>query len=212
MPEQVKTAEVTTAETVVAAVQETVGAAEYQRVLADATKHKAEAKKFQVELETKRVDEMKKANEWESLAKLREEKLTALEADNTRMKESFVNEKKFSAVKVLAVAAGLRKEALSDLDLLELNSVMLETTSTGKMNVLGAERFVESLKTSKPHWFAAPTAPNVNTDGVTVVDSMVGPVTVEMIMAAEKESLKTGDKSKYHDLHNKYRKQPGRMA
>lgn len=176
-------------------------------ILADLAKWKKEARDAQAKLKEREESEMKAKAQWEELAKRKEEEANQYKADAERVKTSYLNEKKYSAVREAASRLGLRKEAVSDLDLLSLDGVNIETTSTGKINVLGADSFVEKLKQAKPHWFSSSQPPNVNTSSPRVVEGG-GPVTVDMILAAEKEAKKSGDYSKYHQLHKQFRTQP----
>jgi transcription termination factor NusB len=76
--------------------------------------------------------------------------------------ETFVNTQKMSKVKEFALQQGIRKEALDDLDMLDLEDIIVETTNTGRMSVVGADDFVSRLKNEKPHWFETRRAPSVN--------------------------------------------------
>ncbi len=91
--------------------------------------------------------------------------------------------------------------------MIELNGVEIETTNTGKASVIGAEAFAKNLKALKPHWFADKTAPNVNGGSPRVADSG-GRITVDDLMAAEKEAQKSQNFAAYKALHAKYQAQP----
>lgn len=182
---------------------------EFEKVLKELHQHKASARTATEQLEQRKIEDMKKNQQYEALANEYKEKLERAEAEKKRIIESDIQSRKYNAVKDSAVRAGIRKEALSDLDLVAMDNVVVETTSTGKINILGADRFVESLKAAKPHWFSSPQAPSVNTDGVRV-DGGAGPITPQMILAAETEGRKTGDMSKYRELSKKFQQQSRR--
>lgn len=73
-----------------------------------------------------------------------------------------VDDKKMASIREFALKNNIRKEALDDLDMIDMSSVVVETTDQGRYNVLGAENFVDGLKALKPHWFTDSTPPVVN--------------------------------------------------
>lgn len=183
-----------------------VARADHERALADMHRYKREAEKLKQEKEEARSAKLKENNQWKELAEAKELEAKSAREEKERIQNSYLAEKKYSAVREKCAALGLRPEAVSDLEMLDLESVQIETTSTGRLNVLGAEKFAERLKATKPHWFADKSAPNVNTKGSRVIDSD-GPVTPAAILAAEKEGRKSGDMSKYNELVKKYQTQ-----
>jgi len=80
-----------------------------------------------------------------------------------------VDDKKMASIREFALKNNIRKEALDDLDMIDMSSVVVETTDQGRYNVLGADSFVEGLKAQKPHWFNDNTPPVVN-NGVGTFD------------------------------------------
>lgn len=185
-----------------------------EEILADLVKHKNRARELEAEniklkgdQEAARIARMKEGEQWKELATKYENDAKTAQAEAQRIKESFLGMQKSSAVKNEAVKLGIRKEAMADLDLLSLDDVTIETTSTGKINVLGADSFAEKIKAMKPHWFGGQGAPGVNTTNPGTSTDGTGPVTVAQVLAAEKEAMKTGDRTKYTQLHNKFREQ-----
>lgn len=183
-----------------------VARADHERALADMQKYKAKAAKLEQERQAAAEARMKEQNQFKELAELKEKEANDAKAEALALKNSFLNERKYSAVKSKCEALGLRPEALSDLEMLDLESVQIETTSTGKINVLNADKFAERLKTLKPHWFADKSAPNVTTTSPRTHDSG-GVITPQDIVAAEREGRKAGDLSKYYDLQKRYLQQ-----
>lgn len=178
---------------------ETVSLADHKRAIDDLHKFKKEAEKYKQTLEADKVARMKEQNQWKELAEQRE--LQAKEATEKaeRLQSSYLGEKKFGALSAAASKLGLRQEAMSDLEMLDLSEIQIETTSTGKINVLGAEKYAERLKTLKPHWFQEKVAPSVNATGQRIQEQP-GTVTPAMVLAAQKEGQKSGDMSKYNQL------------
>jgi hypothetical protein len=186
-----------------------VSRADHERALADLNKYKkaaADAARKEKEAETTRLKEQ---NKWKELAETNEREAKEAREEANKIKGSYVNERKFNAVRSKCEALGLRAEALTDLEMLDLEDIQIETTSTGKINVLGADKFATQLKTRKPHWFAEKKAPSVNTNGARILDSGDA-ITAKDLLSAEKEGRKSGDLSKYYELHKKFQQQ--RMA
>ena len=100
---------------------------------------------------------------------------------------------------------GIRPEAVNDLQFLDLSEVQIETTDTGRVNIIGEDKFIERTKTLRPHWFGTTAAPNVNTATPGIVPGQQ--ITLADVTAAEKEAKKTGDRSKYMQLVSQYQKQ-----
>jgi hypothetical protein len=183
-----------------------VSKAEFEKVMSELHKHKAKAKSLEDKVNEDKMSRMKEQNQWKEIAEAKEREAAEARERAEKVQSSFLSEKKYTAAREKCMALGIRAEALSDLEMLDLESIQIETTSTGKINVLGADKFAERLKTTKPHWFQEKKATTVNTDATRVIDQG-GTVTPQMIMEAEKEARKTGDTSKYHDLHKRFQQQ-----
>lgn len=187
----------------------------YERMQADLVRHKEEARKLREEREADATRKLKEANQFKELAERYETENKTLKEENHRIKSSVLEERRYSTVREAAKKLGLRAEAVSDLEGLDLSEVSIETTSTGKINVLGADKFAERLKTVKPHWFSAGNAGSVNSSTPRAGDSDAasgGAVTTQDLIAAEREGRKSGDMSKYHDLHKRFRAQGVRKS
>lgn len=186
---------------------DTVSRADHKKALADLHKYKAEARKLKKEQDDAKAARMKDEGRLKELAELKENEAKEAREEADRLKESFVSEKKFNVVQAECQKLGIRPEALSDLEGLDLGDVQIETTSTGKINVLGASKFAARLKSLKPHWFQDVKTTKVNTGGNRVLDSEDGNITPAMIYEAEKAGRKSGDMSEYNKLHSKFRQQ-----
>lgn len=186
---------------------EMVSKAEFDRVMADLHKHKKTAQTLKEEREAEKLQKQKEQNQWKEIAEAKEREAAEAKAEAQRIQNSFLGEKKFNAVRDAASKLGLRPEAMGDLEMLDLESVQLETTNTGKINILGADKFAESLKRLKPHWFADPKNPSVNGSGQRVQDGN-GKVTIDDLLAAEVAAKKDPTKvAAYHEMHKKYQQQ-----
>ena len=132
-----------------------------KRELEAARIEKLEAQKRLGEIEEAKLREQ---NQWKELAEKFKKEKESVAGEFDTFKDYFVKEKKYSAIQQEAIKAGIREEALNDLSLLDSSdTVQIETTSTGKVNVLGTKEFVENLKTIRPHWFKNATPPRINT-------------------------------------------------
>lgn len=122
-----------------------------------------EIQKLQEQLKQNEVSAKVKNEEYKSLYEDTTKEVDAWKEKYTGLQSALVEDKKFSAIERIATEKGLRKEALEDLRMLDTDGVIVETTShTGKIQVVGADRFVDQLKESKGHWFTDAMAPNIN--------------------------------------------------
>lgn len=186
-----------------------VSRADHERALADLNRFKKAAEKAAQEKKEAETARLKKENDYKTLAEQKEQEAKEAREEADRLKSSYVNDRKFNAVRQQCDALGLRPEAISDLESLDLEDIQIETTSTGKINVLGADRFAKALKAKKPHWFADKAAPKVNTNGQRILDSG-DTLTAKDLLKLQAEGQKSGDMSKYHEAHKKFQQQ--RMA
>lgn len=175
-------------------------------ILSDLRKHKDENLKLQAKLREIEDEKLKATNQFKELYEREKAARTELEQKMSDFGKKLVLKEKFSAVKDVAVRMGLKKEAMDDLDRVDMEDVVVETTNTGKVNILGADSFVERLKATKPHWFDQKTTAPINSSAPRVTDP-AGPVTTQQILEAEKEGRKKGDLTQYRELYNRYRQQ-----
>lgn len=188
------------------AKEETVTKAEFDKVMAELHKHKKSAATLREEKEAEKLKTMKEQNQWKEIAEAKEREAAEHKTQAEKIQNSFLGERKFNALKDAASKLGLRPEAVSDLEMLDLDPITIETTNTGKINVLGADKFAERLKTLKPHWFGAKTVSGVNGATSQVLDSNA-PITAKDIIAAEMAGRKSGDMSAYHATFKKFQQQ-----
>lgn len=184
---------------------ETVTREAYNRIQADLVKQKAEAKAAREQAENLRRQGLKEKEDWKALATEWEAKAKESETKLNGMTSAIVNDKKMSAIKLEAKKAGILDSALEDLELIDFPEVGVETTSTGRMNVMGADRAVQRIKMSRPHWFSR-SAPNINsnTPDVNPPGAKVTEAEIERLSA---EARKTGDWSKVKTAMQQYKTQ-----
>lgn len=183
-----------------------VSRADHERAVADMHKFKKEAEKARQEKKEAAEARMKDQNQWKEIAEAKENEAKEARAEAEQIKISYLGEKKFNAVRSKCEALGIRPEAISDLEALDLADIAVETTSTGKINILGADKFATRLKATKPHWLSDKAAPKVNTNGQRVLDTGDA-ITARDLLKLETEAKKSGDSSKYHEAFKKFQQQ-----
>lgn len=177
--------------------EEMVSKSELKKVLDELHRYKKEAKEAQSQIKESKLMSLKEKEEWQKIAELKEQEAQEASEKAERIQNSYVNEKKFSAIKEAAIKAGIRKDAIGDLDLLDFEDVQIETTSTGRMNVLGAESAVKKLKMQKPHWFGKSVG-HLNTDEPSGDGaSSAGGITYKKLQELEKQAKATGNYDAY---------------
>lgn len=178
---------------------------DHKRAIEDMHKFKRQAQELADKLKAKETDDLKKTQQWQQLAELKEQEAKDAKTEAENLKRAIVADKKYSAVREYAITAGLRKEAIADLDLVDLDDVSIETTSTGRVNVSGVDKAVARLKLLKPHWFKD-AAPQINAESPGVTNTG-GSIDMKQLDAAEKHAKKTGDYTQYKDLLLRYKSQ-----
>lgn len=166
---------------------------DHERALTDLHRFKRAAKELEdkklemerklSEIETKQLQEKE---DYKTLAEKRLEQVNELTGKYEGLKSSIYTNHQMSAVKEEALKAGLRPEAVEDLELLDVEGVAVEMTNTGKVTVVGAKDFVDGLKNSRKHWFK-PQIPNVNSGSGSFTPA-TGSVTAQDVGKLEREA------------------------
>lgn len=184
----------------------------YDRVKKDMHDFKQKTAQLQKTIDDMRVQGHKAKEDYKSLAEHHESRARELETELTGLKSGLVNLKKNEALTAEAVKQGINPASIPDLELLDFDELTVETTSTGKILVSGADRAVHKLKVIRPHWFSKhvpsvnPATPNLGTP------TNNGQVTLAELNAAESNWKKTKsdtDKKAYYDLIQKFKAQGG---
>ena len=177
----------------------------YEKVMADMHKYKKQLKEFEAKNKEAEMKVLKEKQEWQKIAELKEQEAKEALEQKERMTKAIVTDKKLSAIREAALKHGVLESALEDMDFLDWSSVQVETTSTGRINVLGVEDAVKRVKTLKPHWFGKP-APKIN-GKVPETKGTDGIVTVEKLNKLRKEAMKSGDYSAYEPAFKAFQAQ-----
>ncbi len=180
-----------------------VSKAELEHALADVHKFKAKATELENKGRKEEETRLRETENWKKLAEIKTKDAEEAAEQLNSLKTSLIEDKKYSAVKDAAIKSGIRPEALPDLELLGLRDVVIETTSTGRVNVLGADRFVDQLKTIRPHWFGKPSV-NINSSVPGIKGA--GPVANETdLIKLSLEAQRTGDYAAYENKLKEYK-------
>lgn len=167
-----------------------ISKADFDRAMKDMHKFKAQAKTLEEKLKTRETEELKKREEYKTLYEQADKRAKEAEERDVKREEAFIGDKKFSALKIEAMKLGLRAEAMPDLELVGLDEIVAESTSTGKTNILYADKAAQRLKQLRPHWFDSNRPPKINTNSPGVVSG--ASITIKDVMAAENKA-KSGD-------------------
>ena len=189
---------------------------DHKRAIDDMNKFKKKAQDLEARIKSGETDKLKEQNRWKELYEQAQQRAEQAEEKANKIQDSFVNERKYGAVKQAALAAGLRPEAVDDLEAIDLDLVEVETTSKGKLNVLGVTEQISKLQKAKPHWFGGKAAPKVNSGNPRVNgggdDGDGAGITMDQVRALEKKARSgtSADKQAYHDAMIRFRNKHGR--
>lgn len=177
----------------------------YEKVVQDMHKFKKLVKDFEQKQKQTELQALKEKQDWQKIAELKEKEAQEALEQKEMLKKAVITDKKMSAIRTAAMKAGVLDSALDDIDLLNWNDVEVETTSTGRINVVGADEAVKRLKTLKPHWFGK-TVSKIN-GKVPEAKGESGLVTLEKLNKLRKEAMKSGDYSAYKPAFEAYQAQ-----
>jgi len=177
----------------------------YEKVMADMHKFKKMVKEYESKNKQAELNALKEKQEWQKIAELKEKEAQEAFEQSEMLKKAVITDKKMSAIRTAAMKAGVLDSALDDIDLISWNDVVVETTSTGKINVTGVEDAIKRLKLQKPHWFGK-TASKIN-GRVPETKGSSGLVTAKDLVKLEKEAKESGDYSAYTAAYNNYKAQ-----
>lgn len=148
--------------------EETYSKKDMEKIGSELARYKAQAEELSNKFKNQELESAKAANDWQKVAEVKQrEAEEALEKLN-KFKSAVVSDKRLSAIREEAIKSGLRKESLSDLSYLDYPEVRLNTDDEGNFKVEGADKAIQRLKTTRPHWFAS-SVPQVNLNTPNVI-------------------------------------------
>jgi len=108
-------------DTVPEAAPEMVSKSELDKALADMHKFKAEAREMRTRTQADVEKSLREQKRWEELVTIKDGELNELRQHSVETKKAIIQEKKYHAIKEEALKAGIRPEALVDLELVALD-------------------------------------------------------------------------------------------
>lgn len=180
----------------------------HKRALDDLNKEKAARRDLESKLGDLESKKLQESNDFKGLYEREKASREKAEAEAKNVKGWFTNTQRFNAVKTEALKAGILPSALKDVELLDMDGIEVEITSTGRAITSGEKDFVARVKEERPHWFTKPGAPNVNGGGGGTPPAGEGSLSAADVYQAER-NWKAGKitKAQYEDVDRRYRTQ-----
>lgn len=179
----------------------------FERTKKDMFKFKQEAENLKKLTDEQRLQRLKETQNWEAIAKEKEQEAQEERRKRETLESSIVQHQKFMALKTEALKHGMYPSSLEDLELLDLPEVNVETTSTGKILVTGADRAIANLKTLRPHWFKQ-NAASINPSSPETIQTNSAQITtaeLDKLAEAYKKNPTQENKQAYFNAIQKYK-------
>jgi hypothetical protein len=186
-------------------VEKVIDAKAYEEVKADMIKYKTKVQEFEQRVQQEEEKRLRETNDWKTLYERKETEAKEAQEKLTRFESTLTNTAKFSAVREAALKAGIRQEAISDLELVELKDVVVEKSPAGRVEVRGADRAVEMLKALKPHWFGK----SINVNSSIPTSSQGGLASEDELLKMSLEAQKSGDYTAYAQKLKQFKEAKG---
>lgn len=188
---------------------------DHQRALADLHRFKGQSKalsaqlaNIQSEFESLKGEVATKNKDFENLYASEKSKREAIESEKTKLLNNVLNSERHRAAYPALKKAGLRDDAENLLDIVPLDLIDVEATSSGRFTCSGIDDFVEDVKKKFPYAFQRPAAPVVNgASGTGSAGAGSGAWTPAKLVALENECRKKKDMEPYRKAVEEWRKQ-----
>lgn len=145
---------------------------DHNRAVEDLKKFKARSRELetqlqsiQTEIEDQKNKKLTDSNDFKSLYEQASAKNKDWETKYSRMKENIVYNEKYKTVQAALLEAGIKKSALKILDKEDLESIVVEHTSEGRMLVSGTDEYVDAFKKNYDFAFETKQQTRVNGGG-----------------------------------------------
>ena len=167
------------------------------------------------------IEGLRKANhkaqgDFKALYEDSEKKAGELQGKYDKLKTSVFHTARVGKVKEEALKLGLRQEALSDIEDLDLEELEVAVGDNSIISVNGAKEFTDRLKKVKGHWFKSPDDPAFNAGGGGGSGGGTGggtKITMEEFQQAYINRNKSPEHmAKYRDMAKKYDEQTKKKA
>jgi hypothetical protein len=181
------------------------------RAIDDLKKFKARSRELEAQLTQiqQEMDESKsrkltESNDFKALYEQASAKNKDWEIRYSKLKENVVYNEKYKAAQTALIGAGIRKEALRILDKEDLEPIVVEHTSEGRMLVSGVDEYVDSFKKNYGFAFDVKQQARVNGSGGNTqsFDSSMSPAKLYEI--EKKHGILSGE---YRSAIEQYKKQ-----
>ncbi len=187
-------------------VKTSIDPKDHERAISDLMKEKnarrdAESKLNELKSKAKveEQEKLKQKDMYKELAERLEKENHEKDEKLKKFQTSFIHTHKFEAVRAAAIRAGIRPEAEGDLEMLDLNDLPHELTTSGRTIISGADDFVSTIRKTKPHWFQDTTQMKFNPGGAGSKDEPESNLSLKDI-----QKLKFEDPAKHKELLEKY--------
>lgn len=189
--------------------EETVSKDVFERYKSDAFKYKSKVKELEKELEDKKLKALKDSQNWEEIAKLKEQEAEEAKSDRDRLKQAVIDKEKFSSLRAEALKSGINPASLPDLELLDFAEISIETTNQGKILVHGADKAIQNLKMLRPHWFQAkPATINPSTpETLQTTSGIISVADLEKLQGEYKKNPNSANEKAYREAITKFKNQ-----
>lgn len=166
------------------------------------------AKDFEKMLEAEKIAKLTNEKNWEEIARLQQQRADEAEGKLTVFSQALVSEKKMAAIKEAAIRAKVKPQMLDIIERLDYDDVIVETTSTGRVQVLGADKAIERVKMKWPDMFGTTPVSVSATSPETLPPT--GQVSYDQLKAAQEKWSKSrskADEEHYKGLLIKFKAQ-----
>lgn len=188
---------------------------DHQRALADLHRFKGQSKALssqlaamQSEFESLKGQIATEKKDFENLYVSEKSKREAIESEKTKLLNNVLNSERHRAAYPALKKAGLRDDAENLLDIISLDGIDVEATSSGRFTCSGIPDFIEDVKKKFPYAFQKPAAPLVNgANGAGSTGANGGTWNPAKLVALESECRKKKDMEPYRRAVEEWRKQ-----
>jgi Skp family chaperone for outer membrane proteins len=185
---------------------------DHLRAIDDLKKFKARSRElesqlqsYQQEMEAMKTKGLAESNDFKALYEQASNKNKEWEQKYTKLKENVVFNEKYKAAQKALLDAGIRKEALRILDKEDLEPIIVEHTSEGRMLTSGVEEYVDSFKKNYGFAFEQKGQARVNGGGGNSTIEMSQAMTPSKLYEIEKKHGVRSDQ--YRAAIEQYKKQ-----
>lgn len=163
---------------------------ETEKLKADLAKVRKENERLAKLAEDMRLKKLKESEDKEAYIRELEERAEKAEKERTAYGTAYMEERKLEAIKFEARKAGLVTEFEDMLERYGTDGVEIETTSSGRVNVIGASSFVSRLKSKYPRMFEQKGS-KINSESPTIAKE--SELTYEKLNELKKKAEKSGN-------------------